>query len=53
MEFESTSIEEAMDFLRLRARELDSAADDSRKGVSFIIRRPRTHSDDADALDAW
>jgi hypothetical protein len=42
IDFEDTSIEEAIDFLRLRATELDSLElDPSRKGISFVIRRPR------------
>jgi beta-lactamase regulating signal transducer with metallopeptidase domain len=40
--FEDTTIEEAIDFLRLRARELDAAEPDpNKKGLNFVIRRPR------------
>jgi hypothetical protein len=40
--FEDTTIEEAIDFLRLRARELDAAEPDpTKKGLNFVIRRPR------------
>jgi len=40
--FEDTTVEEAIDFLRLRSRELDNRElDPDRKGVNFVIRRPR------------
>jgi beta-lactamase regulating signal transducer with metallopeptidase domain len=40
--FEDTSLEEAIDFLRLRSTELDAAEPDpSEKGVNFVIRKPR------------
>jgi general secretion pathway protein D len=43
IDFEDTTVEEAIDFLRLRAAELDTTElDPSRKGVNFVIRRPRT-----------
>lgn len=39
--FEDITVEEAIDFLRLRAAELDkTTTDPTEKGVSFIIRRP-------------
>lgn len=38
--FDNTSVEEALDYLRLRARELDPEPDDARKGLGFVIRRP-------------
>ncbi|MEX1049369.1 MAG: Amuc_1098 family type IV pilus outer membrane protein [Akkermansiaceae bacterium] len=42
VDFEDTTVEEAIDFLRLRASELDTMElDPSRKGVNFVIRRPR------------
>lgn len=41
IDFEDTSIEEAVDYLTLRATELDTAElDPSRKGVNFVIRLP-------------
>lgn len=40
VQFDNTTLEEALDYLRLRARELDPEPDESRKGVNFIIRRP-------------
>ncbi len=40
--FEDTTVEEAIDFLRLRSRELDTMElDPAKKGVNFVIRRPR------------
>ena len=54
--FEDTTVEEAIDFLRLRSAELDTTElDPARKGVNFVVRRPRagTASGGADAgLDA-
>jgi general secretion pathway protein D len=42
IDFEDTTVEEAIDFLRLRASELDTTElDPARKGVNFVIRRPR------------
>jgi general secretion pathway protein D len=40
VDFDNTTVEEALDFLRLRAREIDTEADDARKGLNFIIRKP-------------
>jgi|TARA_B110000908_G_scaffold172180_1_gene238194 hypothetical protein len=40
VDFENTTIEEALGFLGLRARELDPEEHDSRKGVSFVVRKP-------------
>lgn len=43
VKFENTSVEEAVDFIRLRAKELDTAEKDpTRQGVNFVIRKPRT-----------
>jgi len=40
--FDDTSLEEAIDFLRARSIELDQEeADPARKGISFVIRKPR------------
>ncbi|MES2924410.1 MAG: hypothetical protein V4819_22855 [Verrucomicrobiota bacterium] len=51
IDFEDTSVEEAIDFLRLRAAELDvSELDPAKKGINFVIRRPRAVS--AAAADA-
>lgn len=42
IDFENTSVEEAVDFLRLRAAELDlNEVDPAKKGVKITIRRPR------------
>jgi len=42
IDFENTTVEEAIDFLRLRAAELDTLElDPARKGVNFVVRRPR------------
>lgn len=52
IDFEDTSVEEAIDFLRIRAAELDTAElDPSKKGMNFVIRKPRVSSGDA-GLDA-
>ncbi|MCP5537143.1 MAG: hypothetical protein H7A51_13060 [Akkermansiaceae bacterium] len=40
VDFENTPLEEALDFLRLRARELDPTEDDSQKGIGFVVRKP-------------
>jgi general secretion pathway protein D len=43
IDFEDTTVEEAIDFLRLRAAELDTTElDPARRGINFVIRRPRT-----------
>lgn len=45
IDFEDTSVEEAIDFLRLRASELDvTETDPAKKGINFVIRRPRPES---------
>ncbi|NQX00063.1 type II and III secretion system protein [bacterium] len=50
IDFEDTTVEEAIDFLRLRAAELDTTElDPARKGVNFVIRRPRTTPADGGA----
>jgi len=55
IDFEDTTVEEAIDFLRLRSAELDTLElDPDKKGVNFVIRRPRTTAigGDAGGLDA-
>ena len=55
IDFEDTTVEEAIDFLRLRSVELDTLElDPDRKGVNFVIRRPRPSAvgGAADGLDA-
>jgi general secretion pathway protein D len=42
IDFEDITVEEAIDFLRLRAAELDvTELDPAKKGVNFVVRRPR------------
>ena len=44
--FDDITVEESIDFLRLRAAELDTyETDPARKGVNFLIRRPNTGGD--------
>ncbi|HEX7262446.1 MAG TPA: Amuc_1098 family type IV pilus outer membrane protein, partial [Luteolibacter sp.] len=53
IDFEDTTVEEAIDFLRLRASELDTTElDPAKKGVNFVIRRPRAAAAAAAAPDA-
>ena len=55
IDFEDTTVEEAIDFLRLRSVELDTLElNPDRKGVNFVIRRPRTTAlgGAGDGLDA-
>ena len=55
IDFEDTTVEEAIDFLRLRSVELDTLElDPDKKGVNFVIRRPRSSAigGDAGGLDA-
>ncbi len=43
IDFEDTTVEEAIDFLRMRSAELDTLElDPTRKGVNFVVRRPRS-----------
>lgn len=40
LDFEETSLEEAIDFLRLRLSEVDyTESDPTKRGMSFVIRR--------------
>jgi general secretion pathway protein D len=52
--FEDITVEEAIDFLRMRSKELDTfELDPAKKGVNFVIRRPRGATLGADTvLDA-
>ncbi len=55
IDFEDTTVEEAIDFLRMRSVELDTLElDPDKKGVNFVIRRPRPTAvgGAGDALDA-
>ena len=50
IDFEDTSVEEAIDFLRVRSLELDKEGDPGMRGISIIIRRGRMDAND-DGLD--
>ena len=53
IDFEDTSVEEAIDFLRLRSRELDvRETDPTKKGVNFVIRKPKAGGAAEGAADA-
>ncbi|MES2995591.1 MAG: Amuc_1098 family type IV pilus outer membrane protein [Verrucomicrobiota bacterium] len=42
IDFEDTTVEEAVEFLRQRAAELDTTElDPAKKGINFVVRRPR------------
>jgi general secretion pathway protein D len=42
IDFEDRSLQEAIDFLRLRAAELDvKELDPAKKGINFVIQKPR------------
>ncbi|MCX6874525.1 MAG: hypothetical protein NTW21_12080 [Verrucomicrobia bacterium] len=50
--FDDITVDEAVDFLRLRAAELDTLeTDPTRKGMNFLVRKPTTTGDSA-GLDA-
>lgn len=46
VDFDNTSVEEALDFLRLRAREIDTDG----TGLNFIIRKPSLNTEGGDDL---
>ncbi|QJE97149.1 Amuc_1098 family type IV pilus outer membrane protein [Luteolibacter luteus] len=51
--FDDTSVEEAIDFLRARSIELDTGEiDPTKKGINFVIRKPRSGGSGDAALDA-
>lgn len=51
--FDDTSVEEAIDFLRARSIELDTTEiDPARKGINFVIRKPRSGGSGDAGLDA-
>lgn len=57
IEFEDTSVEEAVDFLRSRSRELDTTTTNPNdKGINFVVRKPQAGSAapaaDANGLEA-
>ena len=50
IEFDDTNVEDAIDFLRLRAAEFDTTElDPAKKGINFVIRRPKVPLAGADA----
>ena len=54
VDFDATTVEEAIDFLRQRSRELDrEELDQDRKGINFVIRKARVEGGaDDEALEA-
>lgn len=50
--FEDCTLMEALDFLRARSTELEEETDPVRKGVNFVIRRPRAGTSASDPGDA-
>ena len=51
IDFENTSVEEAIDYLRVRSIELDTwEMDPDRKGINFVIRKPRAGGGGDDSL---
>jgi general secretion pathway protein D len=53
IDFEDTSVEEAVDFLRSRSRELDTTTTNpADKGINFVIRKPQAGAAAAPAADA-
>ncbi len=52
IEFEDTSVEEAVDFLRNRARELDTTTTNpAEKGINFVVRKPQPNNAAAPAAE--
>ena len=50
IDFEDTTVEEAIEILRMRAYELDSTElDPNKKGINFVVRRPKATVAAADA----
>ncbi|MCU0795500.1 MAG: type II and III secretion system protein [Akkermansiaceae bacterium] len=53
IDFEDTSVEEAIDYLRVRSIELDTLElDPTKKGINFVIRKPQEAAAAEDGLDA-
>lgn len=55
IDFEDTSVEEAIDFLRTRSRELDTTTTNpADKGINFVVRKPQANAaaPDSSGLDA-
>ncbi|BCX46528.1 generalpathway protein,type II secretion system [Haloferula helveola] len=52
IDFEDTSVEEAIDYLRVRSIELDTfELDPDKKGINFFIRKPRAAGGADDGLE--
>ncbi|MGE9270735.1 MAG: Amuc_1098 family type IV pilus outer membrane protein [Verrucomicrobiales bacterium] len=52
IDFEDTSVEEAIDYLRVRSIELDTfELDPEKKGINFFIRKPQNEGGLDDGLD--
>jgi general secretion pathway protein D len=53
VDFSNTTVEEAIDFLRIRSIELDlGTLDEKEKGVNFVVRKPKVVGAADDSLDA-
>ena len=53
VDFDNTTVEEAIDFLRVRSIELDlGTLDEEKKGVNFVVRKPKVVDAADDSLDA-
>ena len=53
VDFSNTTVEEAIDFLRIRSIELDlGTLDEKEKGVNFVVRKPKVVDVADDSLDA-
>jgi hypothetical protein len=50
IDFQDTSLEEAVDYLRVRSLELDREEAPEMRGISIIIRKPRKQEDSNDGL---
>jgi len=48
VQVKDSSLEEVIDFLRIRSKELDPETDTTKKGLNFVIRKPRTGSNEED-----
>lgn len=53
LKLNNSTVEEAIEFLRLRSIELDNTTlDETQKGINFVVRTPQTVGEDGDAADA-
>ena len=53
VDFNNTTVEEAIDFLRIRSIELDlGTLDEKEKGINFVVRKPKVVDAADDSLDA-